>query len=601
MDRAMDGERAIGALRRVLDVDPAQRDAFQRLKLLYEEMGRDLELVELYRQRLEVDKDPAVQIRLHQGLAAMYRNFFDDREAAQNHLKAALDIDPQNRRVIADLSDIAWELGDWAQAAEMLITRAKLEKRPEVLRHIFFRLGTIYADRIPDPRYAMMSFQKVLSYDPHDAGALERVADLAFAGGDYRLALGACEQLIKQTASDQAKVPYLHRVARVYAQGLNDRQRAERALKIALDFDPTSEAALSALVDFYRDAGDARSARVHLDRVTGAMRHRLQQDASDLEAYQVLGRALEAREQAGVPGSLSTAVAASEISLLFGSQDPRDSELAASATRARPALGPLGQPELDDTLFPPAASSSLRAIFRLLGERLAKHVGTDVRRHGVGRGERLRKGSDPLAGMILEMAGEMGIDDIDIYLSPRQPTVLAVEPTNPISLVLGPQLATLDRPAELRFLVGRSLKLATSSLAVPARMAPDEMGVLLAGLLRQFSPEFAPAGLDPNAVAAEQQKLRRLIPSQMVQQLAPFALGVAGAEFDHRAIWAAILEGGNRAGLLAAGSLAAALGSLMRLGGYRDIHQGVSDPFVANLLRFAVSEDHVTLRAHLGG
>ena len=224
-----------------------------------------------------------------------------------------------------------------------------------------------------------------------------------------------------------------------------------------------------------------------------------------------------------------------------------------------------------------------------------------MRRYGVGRGERLRKGSDPIAGMILEMAGEMGIEDIDIYLSPRQPTVLAVEPTSPISLVLGPHLATLDRPAELRFPVGRSLKLATSSLAVPARMAPDEMGVLLAGLLRQFAPEFAPAGLDPAAVAAEQQKLRRLIPSQMVQELAPYALGIAGAEFDHRAIWAAILEGGNRAGLLAAGSVGAALGSLLRLGGYRDIHQGISDPFVANLLRFAVSEDHVALRAHLGG
>ena len=601
MDRAMDGERAIGALRRVLDIDPAHRDAFQRLKLLYEEMGRDLELVELYRQRLEVDRDPAVQIRLHQGLAAMYRNFFDDRDAAQSHLKAALAIDPQNRRVIADLSDIAWEIGDWAQAAEMLITRAKLETRPEVLRRIFFRLGTIYADRIPDARYAMMSFQKVLSYDPHDTGALERVADLAFAGGDTRLALGACEQLIKQTHSDPAKVPYLHRVARIYAEGLKDRQRAERALKIALDFDPTSDVALAALVDFYRDAGDTSSARVHLDRVAGAMRHRLHGDPSELLPYQVLCHALEAREQAGVPGSLATAAAAAEIAVLLGSEDPRDAELAAGAARARPALGPLGQPELDDTLFPPEASSSLRAIFRLLGERLAKHAGTDVRRYGVGRGERLRKGSDPIAGMILEMAAEMGIDDIDIYLSPRQPTVLAVEPTSPISLVLGPQLASLDRPAELRFLVGRSLKLATSSLAVPARMAPDEMGVLLAGLLRQFAPEFAPPALDPAAVAAEQQKLRRLIPNQLVQELAPYALGIAGAEFDHRAIWAAILEGGNRAGLLAAGSVAAALGALLRLGGYRDIHQGISDPFVANLLRFAVSEDHVALRAHLGG
>jgi hypothetical protein len=179
--------------------------------------------------------------------------------------------------------------------------------------------------------------------------------------------------------------------------------------------------------------------------------------------------------------------------------------------------------------------------------------------------------------------------------------LLAVEPTTPVSLVIGPQLASLDRPAELRFLVGRSLKLALSSLAVPARLQPDELGVLLAGLLRQFSPDFSPPGLDPQLVAAEQQKLRRLIPNQMLQELAPFALGIAGSAFDHRAIWGAIVEGGNRAGLLAAGSLTAALGSVLRLGGYRDIHQGIGDPLVAGVLRFAVSEDHAVLRGQLGG
>src|SRR5690606_2005251 len=221
-------------------------------------------------------------------------------------------IEPNNLRVIADLSDIAWELGDWAQAAEMLIERAKLETRTHVLRTIYYRLGTIYADRLPDPRYAMMSFQKVLTYDPHDLGALERVADLAFEAGDFRLALGACEKLIKLTPDDGDKVTHLHRVARIYQDGFKDRGKAERAYRIALDFDPMSEAALGALIEFYREAGDARSARVHLDRVAGAMRHLLAQDPSQIRPYQVLARALEAREQAGVPGSLATAQCAAE-------------------------------------------------------------------------------------------------------------------------------------------------------------------------------------------------------------------------------------------------------------------------------------------------
>ena len=599
MDRALDGERAIALLRRVMEVEPGHTDGFLRLKLLYEETGQDVELVELYHQRLAVEQEPAMRVALHQGLASLYRNFFDDREGARRHLRSALALDAGNLRAVADLSDIAWELGDWAEAAESLIARAKLEARPPVLRQIFYRLGMIYADRLPDPRYAMMSFQKVLTYDPTDTAALAQVADLAARSGDHRLALGACEQLIKLTPVDADKVPHLHRVARVYLDGLHDRQKAERAYRIALDLDPTSEAALAALVAFYTEVGDAISARVHLDRVAGAMRQRIAAQPGQIHPYQVLARALEAREQAGAAGSLAAARAAAEIAVLFGSTEPRDVELAAGAAHARPPLGGLAAPEVDDLLFPAPVSSSLRALFRLLGDRIPKQLGLDVRRYGVGRAERLRMGGDPLAGMVVEMAGEMGIDEIEVYVSARQPTVLAVEPTTPPSLVLGAHLASLDRPAELRFLVGRALKLARASLAVPARMNVDELGALLAGILRQFSPEFAPEGIDPVQIAAEQQKLRRLIPHNMVQELAPFGLEIAGAAFDHRAVWAGIIEGGNRAGILAAGSATAALGAVLRLGGYRDIHQGMHDPFVLALLRFAVSEDHAALRAQL--
>ncbi len=585
----------------VLDTDPAHTDAFLRLKLLYEETGQDVELVELYHGRLAVETEPEMRVALHQGMSDLYRNFFDDREGARRHLKSALEIDADNLRAVGDLSDIAWEMGDWAEAAEALIARAKLESRPEVLRQIFYRLGMIYADRLPDPRYAMMSFQKVLTYHPGDTGALERVADLAARSGDHRMALGACEQLIKLATSDADKVVHLHRVARVYLDGLHDRQKAERAYRIALDMDPTSDAALAALVNFYGEVGDSISARVHLDRVAGSMRQRLAADPALVQPYRVLARALEARERAGTPGSLATGRCAAEIAVLFGSTDERDAELAAGAARSRPPLSGLAAAEVDDLLFPAPLSSSLRSLFRMLGERLAKQLGIDVRRYGVGRAERLRPG-DPLAAMILEMAGEMGIPELDIYLSQRQPTALAVEPTGPPSLVIGAHLASIDRPAELRFLVGRALKLSLCSLAVPARLGVEELGALVAGMVRQFQPEFTPSGLDPAHVAAEQQKLRRLIPSNMVQELAPFGLDIAGAgaEFDHRALWAGIIEGGNRAGLLAAGGAGAAAGALLRLGGYRDIHQGVADAFVAGLLRFAVSEDHAALRAELG-
>jgi tetratricopeptide (TPR) repeat protein len=77
-------------------------------------------------------------------------------------------------------------------------------------------------ERIPDPGIAIKAFQKALSYNPDDDAALDRLAELAIATGEWKLALGACERLIKIEADPDRRVRHLHRVARVFADGLGD-------------------------------------------------------------------------------------------------------------------------------------------------------------------------------------------------------------------------------------------------------------------------------------------------------------------------------------------------------------------------------------------
>jgi hypothetical protein len=254
----------------------------------------------------------------------------------------------------------------------------------------------------------------------------------------------------------------------------------------------------------------------------------------------------------------------------------------------------LASDEHDELLFPSAAQGGVRALLDMLGERLAKHVGTDVRNHGVGRSDR-RKDSDALASQIAALAAAMGVDDVDVYVSTQRPRVLAAEPTKPPSIILGEELASAERPEELRFLAGRCVKLVSSHLAVPLQLGVEKFGVLMVGVLRQFQGEFVPVGVDEAAAAAEQQRLRRLIPSGMLQELGPFALGLASSDFDHKAIWAALLEAGNRAGLLCAGDASAAVSALMRQKELGSAKAALQDAEIVDLVRFACSEDHAAL------
>ncbi|HWN67671.1 MAG TPA: hypothetical protein VNM90_08520, partial [Haliangium sp.] len=408
MDRALDGEHAIQALTEVLTADPMHDDAFARMRVLLEEQGEHDHQVGLLTERLAHEDrhqtDVAVRAYLHRELARQHRNFVGDREAARAHWREVLALVPGEREAITALADLAWELGDWQDAAEQLTRRARMETDASVRKAIFYRLGTIYADRLPDPDLALKVFKQVLRFDASDTGALEGIVRLGTQTGDHQLALSACERLVRGAADAEAKVPHLHRMAEIYQKGMRDVARAERAYRTALDLAPTSDAALSALVGFYEQRGDLRSTRVHLDRVATAMRVRAAGSPGDGVAYRVIARAMQARQQAGVEGSLAPAACAAELSLLCEAGDERERALVAQPIRG---LAGLSAPGVDEYLFPPVVSLALRQLLGQLGERLVRHVGADLRRHDVGRGHRLRE-REPLA-VFEAVAGELGL------------------------------------------------------------------------------------------------------------------------------------------------------------------------------------------------
>jgi tetratricopeptide (TPR) repeat protein len=602
MDKALDGEHAAVAFRRALEANPRNGDAFIRLRILLEEDGNHDDLATLLAQRLEVEPDARGKIELHRALAELHRNFLSDRDTAKRHYRAILAADPNDLRAHAAVADIAWEQGSWEEAADALVARARLEREPEVLKTLCYRLGLIYADRLVNVPKAIAAFQRALTYTPDDENTLVRLADLATSAGEWKLALGACERLVKAEQDPERRATHLQRVAKIFKNGFNDAKRAERALNLALDSAPTSDEALSALVAFYKDAGDMVSVRVHLNRVAGAMRARYEKDGRDGVACRVISRAMAARDHAGVVGSLAVARSAAELADLLGAGGEPERLLLTNADLARPEPARLIKAETDEVLFPRGVPPELRQIFQLLGDRVAKHVGVDLRPYGATRGDRLRARDSDVAATAQDIASQLGFGEIDVYVSTRQPFAMMAEPTSPVSFVVGQQIAAAGKLA-VRFAAGAALKLAQASLAIPARLAAseagtEELGVLVVALLRLFQPDFPAMSVDADAVTAQTHKLKRLIPTGLSNELRPFALAIDGQRFGHRELARDLRIAGLRAGLVASGSLTAGLGILATqagLVGAGSLPQVLSDPAAAGLIAFALGEDHATV------
>ena len=596
MDKAQDPDKAGENLRRVLVLDPRHDDALVRLRQLYQEQGRYEDLVQLLSTRVESETDRARLIELHTALAGLFRDFLGDRERAKTHLRAVIQRDPVNVAAVGALSDIAWEQGQWQEAADTLIQRARLEKNPRILKEVFYRLGLIYAERLPDPKWALKSFERVLQIEPDDDSALEHLSRLAIETQDWRLALGATERLISIDTEPASKIEHLHRVARIQQEGFREPKRAEDALKRALDVDPADPRTLDAITAFYGAQKDLTSLRVQMDRVAGSMRTRLKRDAHDATAYRVISRALAARARAQVVGSIEAARCAAELAHALGGAEDAERMLAAEALRSPSSAKGLGNLAVDDALFHPSIPSGFRQVFRLLHDTLSKRYTPELRRWGVGKADKLPRAGHPVKDLALGVAVDLGIADIDVYVSTTQPTALGVELTDPLTLVIGAHLAHAEKPPQLRFAVGRALKLAISYMGVPARLTPEELGSLLGGVIRQYDPNYAAPGVSAGLVAEEQQRLGRLISKRLRDEVYPFASEVAGLELDPRSLWAGVQHTGNRAGLIASSSALAGLVVLLRIGNHKDIPSSRGDKLIEEFMRFAVSDEHAEVR-----
>ena len=80
---------------------------------------------------------------------------------------------------------------------------------------------------------ALKAFQRALTYQPDDENTLVRLADLATSAGEWKIALGTCERLVKNETDPDRRASHLHRVAKIFKEGFGDMKRDLTRIKCA--------------------------------------------------------------------------------------------------------------------------------------------------------------------------------------------------------------------------------------------------------------------------------------------------------------------------------------------------------------------------------
>ncbi len=583
-DRLAEPRRAIELLEAVLLVEPRDGESFARLETAYRQLGDHQGLAALYRRRLLVETDGGRLIALHLLLARLAKGELGDRALAKSELRAVLAQDGSHAEALSLLAQLAYEDADWAEAADILARRARVETVPAQQMEIQRQLGTLYADHLPDAPKAIAAFSAVRAIDANDMPALERLSALYLKEWDWKGTLEVTQALVERDPAKGQQGQHLHRIPKVHEEGYRDARNALQSLREALSIDPLHLPAIGELSRFFDRQSDVQSMRVHLDRTITRFRNILDSQPESTVAWHALVKVFTWRR---APDRASLAAAVLDW---LGQADADEKLLFARLSGRDPWPGTaLADPAVDELLFDARIPAGFRHLFRLLDETLGKLYRGDIKRLGLSRGERLGKGH-ALRDLAQRMANDLGLGDFDLYISTAQPTIALVEPTEPVSIVIGAKLVDKVHVDEVRFLVGRLLKLVQTHMTLPLRLPSNDLAVLVAAVVRQFVPDFQPRGVDPAAINTEGARLARAIPKKLSGELLPFALECASDALDVTSLAQALSETADRAGLLAAGLPGPALSALRRVG---------DEARVKALLRFIASDDLAELRRQL--
>lgn len=247
-----DKARAAELYKEILEREPADPRAADRLATIYRDLGRHEDLRDLLRDLVDVASSPEERSRLRVEMAKLQLESFDAPDDAVDTLRAVLEEEPDHAGAVVALSEILEKVGRDEELAELLQTqigRARAAGDAAKELDLMVRLGEILESRVKDVGRALKTFEEVLERDPAHRGALEAVARLCEERGNWEGAAGALAKLLDTTDGD-AGVELALRLAAA-REKLDDRAGVEQALKRALEIDPRRGEVRDRLISLY--------------------------------------------------------------------------------------------------------------------------------------------------------------------------------------------------------------------------------------------------------------------------------------------------------------------------------------------------------------
>ncbi len=266
-DKLHNKREAARAYESLLELDPANEEAFSNLKKMYEE-ARDYEsLIKLHQRELELLSDPRERTEKTLEIARMATTRVKKPELLLALWEDVLAADPECIEALENLEQLYEREKKWDKMVEIDRKLLELVADPARQAAVCLKLASTLQDKAEDAAGAVEVWRRLLELEPDNRRAQDALKKLLVDLGQYDeledlfRQWGKLEEFIRITskqaeteADQERKIDLLFREARIWRADLGKNDRAMKALEKVLEVDANNLRAAESLIELYEEA-----------------------------------------------------------------------------------------------------------------------------------------------------------------------------------------------------------------------------------------------------------------------------------------------------------------------------------------------------------
>lgn len=281
-------DQAVTHFNRALEVDELFIPALENLERIYGARGDKRQLVEILTRKVRALEAPEEVAATKLRVGGLFEEMGETNRAAQA-FREVVEIEASNLQGLRGLARVYELLEQWTDLVQVLEAQLDVVTTERERIDNLMQLAHIHEEHFLKADIAAARLEQVLEIDPNHEDAYFALERCYRKLRQFEELIDVYERHIAATLDRQTKVELYGAIAQVYADEINDADRAIDAYRNIVDLDDTNLAALEALAKLYDKQGDASQSIDYMTRVA-----ELTEDTQKrVESFFRIGKALD--------------------------------------------------------------------------------------------------------------------------------------------------------------------------------------------------------------------------------------------------------------------------------------------------------------------